>query len=173
MKKIRARDITLCAFFAALSAVLSQASIPLGPVPITFTHFSIFTAVGLLGAKQGTLSQVIFVMIGLAGVPIFSGFSGGIGVIATPVGGFIVGYIFCALTAGIIMDRFGRSVSALLVAMLAGWVVTYLFGIPWFMHITGMNLSQSLIFMIQFLPGDALKTALSIVVIRRVMHMAP
>ena len=167
MKKIKTRDITLCAFFAALSAILSQTSIPLGPVPITFTHFSIFTAVGILGTKSGTLSQFIFVLLGMAGIPVFSNFSGGIGVLATPIGGFIVSYIFCALVAGIIIDRFGRSVTVLLSAMLAGWTATYLLGIPWFMHITGMSLNQSLLFMAQFLPGDALKTVLSIDVIKR------
>jgi len=171
MKKIKIRDVVLCALFAALSAVLSQVSIPIGPVPINFVHFGVFTAAGLLGAKRGALSQIIFVLIGLAGAPVFSNFLGGIGVLAGPTGGFILSYILCAFIAGIIIDRFGISVKTLTIAFFTGWVITYLFGIPWFMYVTGMNLQSTAAFMLQFLPGDVIKTILSIIVIRRLKNI--
>jgi len=167
MKKLKTNQLVLCAFFAALSAVLSQLQIPVGPVPITLTHVSIFTAAGLLGAKYGTLSQFVFVLTGAAGIPVFAGFQGGMGVIAGPTGGFIAGYLGCAFITGLIIDKFGSSVKILIPAMCAGWVVTYALGIPWFMNYTNMHLIAALIFMTQFLPGDILKTILSAALINR------
>ena len=167
MKQMPTKQLTLCAFFAALSAALSQIAIPIGPVPIALTHISIFLAAGLLGAKYGTLSQVAYVLLGAAGIPVFAGFQGGMGVVAGPTGGFLAGYIGCAFVTGIIIDRFGTSLKATLPAMCVGWFVTYAFGIPWFMRYTGMNLIAALIFMAQFVPGDILKTFLSGILIRR------
>jgi len=160
--------LVLCALFAAISAVLSQLAIPIGPVPINFVHASIFTAVGLLGTKYGTISQTIFVLMGAVGFPVFSGFSGGIGVILGPVGGFIISYIFCGLAAGLIMERFGRSIKVLVIAMYVGWVVTYVLGVAWFMHMTNTSLAAALpVVMLPFLPGDALKVVVSVVLINR------
>ena len=159
--------LCLCALFAALSAVLSQLAVPIGPVPINMVHISVFTAAGLLGSKYGTVSQVVFVLMGAVGLPVFSNMSGGIGVIAGPTGGFIVGNVLCTLVAAFIISKRGRSVPSLIIAMYAGYVFTYAFGIPWMMHITGMELVPTLIFMTSFLPGDALKVAVSVVLVRR------
>lgn len=164
----RIRNMVFCALFAALSAVLSQISIPVGAVPITFTHISIFVASGLLGAKYGTVSQCVFVLLGAAGVPVFSGFAGGIGVILGPTGGFIAGYIGCAFITGFIADRFGRSVIPVIWAIAAGWIVTYFFGILWIMYLTNTGFIASLsAYMIPFLPGDIVKTIISVILINR------
>ncbi|MCL2084685.1 MAG: biotin transporter BioY, partial [Oscillospiraceae bacterium] len=77
MRRISIKDMALCALFAALSAALSPYAIPIGPVPITLTHISIFTAAGLLGARKAAVSQAVFVLMGAAGAPVFSGFRGG------------------------------------------------------------------------------------------------
>ena len=167
MTNMKTRESVLCAFFAALSAVLSQIAVPIGPVPIALTHISIFTAAGLLGAKYGALSQVVFVLMGAVGIPVFTGFSGGLGWIAGPTGGFIAGYVGCAFTTGLIIDRTGSSVKMLIPAMYAGWIVTYALGIPWFMYVTNMNLTAALIYMSAFLPGDLVKTILSAILIKR------
>jgi len=159
--------LCLCALFVALSAVLSQLVLPIGPVPINMVHISIFTAAGLLGAKYGTLSQVVFVLMGAVGLPVFSYMSGGMGIIAGPTGGFIVGNVLCTLVVALIISKRGRSVPSLIIAMYAGYAVTYAFGIPWMMYVTGMELVPTLIFMASFLPGDALKVAVSVVLIRR------
>jgi len=126
-----------------------------------------FTAAGLLGAKYGTLSQVVFVLMGAVGLPVFSHMSGGMGIIAGPTGGFIVGNVLCTLVTALIIGKRGKSVSSLVLAMYAGYVVTYAFGIPWMMWVTGMELVPTLIFMASFLPGDALKVAVSVILIRR------
>ena len=167
MRSARTNRLILCAFFAALSAALSQIVIPIGPVPIVLTHISIFMSVGLLGVKYGVLSQVVFVFTGAVGIPVFHGFSGGMGVIFGPTGGFIAGYVACAFVTGILISKFGTGVKIMIPAMCAGWVATYSLGIPWFMYVTNMNLQTTLLYMAVFLPGDLLKTICSIVLITR------
>jgi len=167
--KSNTTQLTTCAIFAALSAVLSQVSIPIGLVPINFTHASIFIAAGLLGKKYGTISQIIFILLGAIGLPVFSGFKGGIGVILGPTGGLILGYIACAFVTGLIIERFGTSMKILIFAMYSGWVVTYAIGIPWYMYVTKTNsiMAALAVCFFPFLLGDLLKTILSAVLVKR------
>ena len=168
MKKTRTAQLTFCALFAALSAILSQLFIPIGPVPIAMTHISIFLAAGLLGAKYGAISQIVYVLLGAVGAPVFAGFSGGAGILAGPTGGFLLGYILCAFVTGLLISRFGKSFKALIPAMYAGWVATYIPGVLWFMHVTNTGLLAALpLCVLPFLPGDLLKTILSAVLINR------
>jgi biotin transport system substrate-specific component len=162
------RDLVFCALFAALSAVLSPITIPIGPVPIGLVHVPIFLAAGLLGAPYGAVSQRGWVLLGAAGVPVFSGFRGGLGVLAGPTGGFIVGYILCAFLVGLWLDRRGRSLRVLVPAMVCGQLATYLPGLLWYMYLTQTGLGAALLVcVLPFLVGDAAKIALSAALIRR------
>ncbi|MDR0381962.1 MAG: biotin transporter BioY [Oscillospiraceae bacterium] len=166
--RVRALDLVFCALFAALSAVLSPLTIPIGPVPIGLAHVSIFLAAGLLGAKYGAVSQAVFVLLGAAGLPVFSGFRGGLGVLAGPTGGFIVGYVLCAFLVGLWVDRRGRSLRVLVPALVCGQLATYLPGLFWYMYLTRASLSAALLVcVLPFLLGDAAKIALSAVLIRK------
>ena len=106
------KKITLCALFAALTAILSQISIPLPftPVPINLAMVSVFMAGALLGAKRGAISQVVYVIIGIIGVPVFASFTAGIGIVVGPTGGYIAGYIVAAIIVGIIVKKLGDNV---------------------------------------------------------------
>jgi len=154
--------------FAALSAVFSQLAVPIGPVPITLTHVSVFLAAGLLGAKRAFISQAVFVLLGVFGLPVFANFSGGIGVLAGPTGGFIIGYLLCAFVSGVLIKKTGGSAAMLAVSFYAGWAVTYAAGVPWFMYVTGSNFFAALaVCVLPFLAGDALKTAVAVTIVRR------
>ncbi|WP_077613186.1 biotin transporter BioY [Clostridium sp. Marseille-P2415] len=168
MKNMKTKNLVLCALFASLNALLSQISIPIGPVPINLTHISTFAAAGLLGAKYGALSQIVFVLMGAVGLPVFSGFMGGIGRILGPTGGYIIAYAVCAYTAGWIMERFGKSVKVMIAAMYTGWILTYAIGTLWYVYITHTNFITALtLCVIPFLLGDGLKTVLSMALIKR------
>ena len=163
--KLTTKNIVVCAMFAALTCAVAPISIPLpGGVPITLQQVSVMLAGLLLGAKLGAMSEVIYLLLGAFGLPVFAGFSGGLAKIVGPSGGFLVGYPFLAAICGYIYWKWGRQKSgaakcaAMAAGMLLGNVVLYILGLGWFMHVTGNNLQQAMVLcMLPFIPGDILK----------------
>lgn len=98
--------MTLCGLFAALMAICSLISIPLGftPVPVNLGTLGVFLAGGILGKKYGTISIAVYVLVGAVGVPVFAGFRGGLSVLAGPTGGYIIGYIVAAFLVGLLVE---------------------------------------------------------------------
>lgn len=167
--------LILTAIFTAVNVVCAQIQIPLAPVPISLATFAIFLTAGLLGCKYGSLSLIVYVLLGAVGVPVFAGFSGGFGIIAGPTGGYIIGYIFNAFITGLIIDRCRTvpSYPVLAVAMILGLAACYLLGTVWFIHLTGWTLSKALMTcVIVFLPGDALKIALASILVKKLYPSA-
>ncbi|MDE7199783.1 MAG: biotin transporter BioY [Lachnospiraceae bacterium] len=120
------------AVFAVLMAICSWISIPI-VIPFTLQTFAVFLAVCVLGGKRGTLSVIIFVLLGAVGVPVFAGFSGGPHVIMGNTGGYIIGFIFAGLLMWLMERLFGRKIWVQAVSMLLGMVTYYVFGTIWFM----------------------------------------
>ena len=121
--------IALC---AAVMAVCSWISIP-AAVPFTMQTFGVFLVVGLLGGRNGTLAILVYLLLGAAGLPVFSGFAGGIGHLFGVTGGYIIGFVFSALIMWLIESLLGRSFKILVLSMIAGLLVCYAFGTAWFM----------------------------------------
>ena len=115
-------DMVLIAMFAVIIAVCSWLSIP-GEVPVTLQTFGVFCAVGLLGGKRGTLSVVIYILLGLVGVPVFAGFKGGVGSLIGPTGGYIIGFVFTALVYWLVTKLLGTKIWAVVLGMVLGLVV--------------------------------------------------
>ena len=156
---MKLRDLTLTAIFAALLCVASPWSIPIGPIPITLATFVIYLAGALLGWKRGTMAVAVYLLLGLAGLPVFTGFAGGAAKLVGPTGGYLVGYIPCALLTGILSERFRRT-WADVTGMLLGTVVLYALGTVWFCIEAGSPLGHALtVCVLPFLPGDAGKIA--------------
>ena len=154
--------LVMAALFAALTAVCSQIQIPLPMVPINLALFAVHLAGALLGAKWGALSITAYALLGVVGAPVFAGFSSGPAVLFGKTGGYILGYILCALLVGLLSRRLGYTVKGLVIAMVVGVAACYVFGTIWFMVITGMNLVTSLTYcVIPFLPGDVVKILLA------------
>lgn len=127
-------QLTSCALMAAVLCVLGPLSIPIGQVPISFTNFAIYLAVCLLGMKWGTASVVVYLLLGLVGMPVFSGYAGGLGKLAGPTGGYLVGFIFLALIGGFFVEKFGRRLGWTILGLIVGNLVDYVFGTAWFMY---------------------------------------
>lgn len=162
MKRTSTLNLVFCALFAALTAVCAQFSVPIGPVPISLATFAVYLAGGILGASGGAVSQLLYVLIGAAGLPVFAGFSGGAGVIVGPTGGYLVGYVLCAWIVGALSARFGRKTLPLVVSMLVGTAALYFLGTAWFLFLTKRSLWESLaLCVLPFLPGDAAKIVVS------------
>ena len=110
-QKIRTKQMVLIALMTAVTCVLGPLSIPLpfSPVPISLTNFAIFLAIFVLGMKNGTISFIIYLLLGAVGVPVFSSFRGGFQVLAGPTGGYLIGFIFLALIIPMIVGTSLRS----------------------------------------------------------------
>ena len=126
------REMVYVALFAALITICSWISIPT-TVPVTLQTFGICVAAGLLGKKLGTLSVLVYVLLGAVGLPVFAGFSGGLGVLLGTTGGYVLGFLFTALATGLVTERFGRSTPVMALGMVLGVVLCYFFGTVWFM----------------------------------------
>lgn len=164
-------DIVYIGLSAAIIAVCSWISIPL-TVPITLQTMGVVLISGLFGAKRGTLSTLLYILIGAIGVPVFSGFKSGFGVLLGSTGGYIIGFIFTALIVGIVSDKTNK-LWALILSMVVGILVCYAFGTAWFAVVyakTSEPASLATILgwcVIPFLIPDAVKIALAAVLTNR------
>ena len=100
MQHTKIRSMVIIGLNSAILCILGPLSLPIGPVPISLTNLVIYFSLYLLGAKQGTLSYLIYVLLGLVGLPVFSGFSGGPGKLLGPTGGYIIGFFFLCILSG-------------------------------------------------------------------------
>lgn len=165
--KLSTYELVLCALCTAVMCVIAPVSIPLAAgIPISLATFVVMLSGILFGGKTSALSLITYVLLGSIGLPVFSGWKGGIGITLGITGGYIIGYIFMAFTAGFLYDRFGRNASGfrkyavMFVAMVLSTAVLYTFGTAWFIAQTGMTLAGALAAcVIPFLPGDLFKIA--------------
>lgn len=150
-------SLAMIAVMTAVTCILAPLSISIGPIPISFTNLAIYFALYLLGWKKGTVSYLVYLLIGIVGLPVFSGFTGGIAKFLGPTGGYIVGFIPMAIISGIVIDRF-KSRWIQLLGMLVGTAVCYAFGTAWFCLQTGSALVPALgLCVFPFIPGDLIK----------------
>lgn len=183
--KISPKEITLVALFSGLTAVGAFISLPLGPVPITLQTLFVILSGVLLGAKLGALSQIVYIVLGLIGLPVFSGFTGGPQIVLKPSFGFAIGFVFAAFIVGKIVEgnsqftvhnaQFEKENSQykirIWVASIVGTIVIYLLGIPYMYYVLNVVMSKGLSLdavlkmgLWMFIPGDILKLAVASVV---------
>ncbi len=175
-KKITTKEITLIGLMTAVTCILGPLSMPLpfSVVPITFTNLVIYFTVFLLGWKKGTISYLIYLLIGLVGVPVFSGFEGGLGKLAGPTGGYLIGFVFLAVISGLFIEKCKGKIYMYVFGMVLGLLVTYLFGTAWLAYQLDLTFSEGLFMgVIPYIPGDIIKIAAAVIlgpILRR--HLA-
>lgn len=166
-QKIRTKQMVLIALMTAVTCVLGPLSIPLpfNPVPISLTNFAIFLAIFVLGMKSGTISFIIYLLLGAVGVPVFSSFRGGFQVLAGPTGGYLIGFIFLALIMGFALDHFDRKLVPTIIGMIIGMAVCYAFGTVWLAKLLSLSFKEGLMMgVIPYLAGDAAKIIIAAIV---------
>ncbi|MGN0664462.1 MAG: biotin transporter BioY [Negativibacillus sp.] len=124
--------LTTCALMTALMCVLGPMSIQIGLVPVSFTNLVIYLAVYLLGRKGAVVSTSVYLLLGAVGMPVFSGYEGGLGKLVGPTGGYLIGFLFMALICGFIMEKSHGNVVITILGMIVATLVDYLFGTVWF-----------------------------------------
>lgn len=159
MKKINIHQMTLVSLFAALTAVGAFISIPLYPVPITLQTLFTLLAGMTLGSVLGASSQIIYVLLGIIGLPVFAGFKAGIGVLFGPTGGFLFGFIISSYIIGKIIElKKEKNIFYYFLAGLLGTIIIYIIGVTQLSLVTGMGIKRAIaVGMFPFLPGDILK----------------
>ncbi len=145
--------------FGAMTAVGALISVPLQPVPITLQTFFLYLAGALLGGGLGALSQIVYVSLGVLGLPVFSGGKAGLGVLLGPTGGYISGFVVGAYVIGKLVEtRKAPGFSWVALSMLAGGVVVYTLGVLQLMVVAGLSPSKAVTAgVLPFVPGDVLK----------------
>lgn len=167
------KKLILSSLFAALMAVGAWISVP-AAVPFTLQTLMVFLALGLLGGKYGTVSVAVYIALGAVGLPVFSNFRGGIGMLLGSTGGYIIGFLGAAVLYWLITHFFGRKTLVLSLAMAGGLLVCYIIGTAWFMVVysasTGpislMTVLSWCIF--PFIIPDALKIALAVFLTQKI-----
>ena len=167
-KKLTTLDMAYIGLFACVMAICAWISIP-GQIPFTLQTMGVFLAVGLLGGKRGTLAVLVYVLLGAVGLPVFSGFTGGIGRLMGATGGYILGFLASALIMWAVEKLLPNKLWALVLGMVLGLVACYAFGTVWFLVVytkaKGAISLMSVLGMcvIPYIIPDLLKIALALV----------
>lgn len=133
--KNKAYDLVLIALFVALMAICAWITIP-AAVPFTMQTFGVFLALQLLGGKRGAICMAVYLLLGAVGVPVFSGFRGGVSALVGSTGGYLVGFIVSALLMWALTGFARRNRWTLAVALAVSLLACYAFGTVWFVVVS-------------------------------------
>lgn len=173
--KEKLKRLILISLFTALIAVSSFITIP-SPVPFTLQTLGIFCTLTILGGRSGTIAVLIYIFIGLTGLPVFSGFSGGPGHLLSATGGYITGFVLCALTYWLI-THFSHKPWSQTAGLLSGLFVCYTTGTLWYAFvylgdITLISLSSAFIVcVVPFIIPDIIKMLVAVIISRRLQKL--
>ena len=159
---MKAKDMTLTAVTAALICIAGPLTIAAGPVPLSLATFAVYLAGAVTGKKQGTIATGLYLLIGIIGIPVFSGFSGGFQKLAGVTGGYLIGYLPCAFLTGLGAERAEKEGRKWILPamMVLGTAILYAIGTAWFMIRLDQEFGYALtVCVLPFLPGDAAKIA--------------
>ena len=159
--RLSTRGMIYASLFGALTAMGALVSIPLQPVPVTLQTLFLYLAGSLLGGSLGALSQLIYLVLGVIGLPVFSGGKAGLGVFLGPTGGYLVGFVAGAYVTGkIVRWRENPGLVWVVFAMLAGTAAVYALGVLQLVLVGKLSVGKAAaVGVLPFLPGDALKIA--------------
>lgn len=158
--------LVLTAMMTAVTCILAPFAIPVpvSPVPISLTNLVLLISIYILGWKGATVSYLIYLLLGAAGLPVFSGFAGGPGKIAGPTGGYLLGFIFMTILAGIIVEHFPGKRFLIVTGMILATAIAYAFGTAWLAFQMEIPFTAALsVGVLPYLPGDTLKIIAAVI----------
>lgn len=161
---MKLRDMTRCALLAAMLAVCAWLSIPLGDQAVSLQSFGVVLALGLLGGRGGTVTVLVYLLLGVAGVPVFSGFRGGIAVLLGPTGGYLWGFLMACVLYWVLEKRLRRWI-----VMALGMALCYACGTAWYycMYASGAVWPVLMTCVVPYLIPDGLKIILALTLSKR------
>lgn len=154
--------LAMTAMMAAVMAAVSPFAIPIGPISLSLCTLLLYTTPYILGWKRGAVATLVFILLGVAGIPVFTGFQGGIGKVLGPTGGYIAGYVPLVIITGLAIQRFPKNRVLQLLGMIAATAVLYTLGTAWFCVQSNSDLQRALaLCVVPFIPGDLLKMVIA------------
>lgn len=165
-------EMVYIAIFAVIIAICSWISIP-SAIPFTLQTFAVFISLGLLGGKRGSLAVLVWILLGSIGIPVFSGFSAGLGVLLGTTGGYIIGLLLGSLLYWLITTILGTKTPIMILSMVLALFVCYAFGTAWFLLVyTKTSGAISIVTalswcVVPFILPDVLKILLAIILTKR------
>jgi len=157
------RMTVYASLLAALTAAGAYLSIPIGPVPIVLQSLFILLSGLLLGSRWGLASVAVYLLAGIYGLPVFAGGLGGIGRLVGPTGGYLIGFLPAVYLIGVISEKGEQRLIFDVIAMIAGSIVIYAFGVSWLKILTGMTLGKTLVVgVVPFILGDVIKISVAV-----------
>lgn len=163
-RKLTTGNLTLTALMTAVLCALGPWALvlPFSPIPFSLCTLGIYFAVILLGRNAGTVSVLLYLLLGFVGLPVFTGFAGGPAKVLGPTGGYLVGYIFIALICGFVAEHFAGKHVVCFFGMFLGTVVCYLFGSMWMAYQLELSLGEAFVIgVLPYVPGDLIKILVS------------
>lgn len=152
------KNLAVTAITAAILCIFAPISLPVGAIPVSLATFAICLISAFTPYKQSVAAVIIYILLGAAGLPVFSGFIGGFQQIAGITGGFIIGYIPCSLITSILTEKFADKKYIYPLSMACGIAVCYIFGTIWYSLQTNTGITASIaVCIIPFIAGDIIK----------------
>ena len=165
-KSLTLRGMIYASLFGAVTAAGAYLIIPFPLVPITLQTLFLNLAAALLGGRLGALSQVVYILLGIIGLPVFAGGKGGIGVLIGPTGGYLIGFVVAAYVIGRLIEIKERAGFIWMAcSMVVGLIIIYLLGVTQLSFVANLTLKKAItVGVLPFLIGDALKIILAILI---------
>ena len=165
---MKLRDLVRCGICASLMAVCGWLCLPLGDMAVTMQSFSVFLTLSLLGGSRGTVAFLVYLTLGAVGLPVFSGFRGGIGVLLGPTGGYLWGFLLACLLFWVLQRRLPA-----LLLMILGQLVCYVCGTVWYLlnYAPGGLWAAVVLCILPYLLPDAVKILLALYVGKRLKNI--
>lgn len=167
----RIRTIIFGALFVAITAVVAQIILPLPftPVPLNFALVGVMLSGMVLGSRKGALCQFIYLLLGTAGLPVFAGLTGGIGVVLGPTGGYLLAYPVVSFICGKYIELFGRKFFNYVISAVFSLIICYIVAIVWIMLLTNIPFPSALVIgVLPFIAGDFVKIFMTAFIIRTI-----
>lgn len=136
--RLNTKDYAIMGLCTALMAICAWITIP-AAVPFTMQTFAVFLTTGLLGGKRGTIVVLVYLLLGAVGLPVFSGFAGGLGYMMGVTGGYLIGFVFIGLIMWLFEKLRGFDRKTLIISMVLGLIACYAFGTAWFIIVYTRN----------------------------------
>ncbi len=162
---MKTRKLTLAALFSALMAICAWISVPTGSVSFTLQTLALFLSLLILGGKWSAVTVLVYWSLGAVGLPVFSGFQGGLGTLLGPSGGFLFGFMLTCLAYGMVTHLLGKGLFAKLLGLFLGLLLCYLTGWLWYCRFAPVSF---FLWSLPFLLPDMIKLVLALFLSRRI-----